>query len=219
MPSSERVDLSETPEFFLRLLDDTHAWRERLVEELTLGSAAHVRATSSYHVEFPRALLDPHADPDKYRSANVLLPLTTRDKGPLLNLDLVGPAGSPVALTPRASIAALETIYLERLAESSPAAHSLRGIADGLLEAVCLFTPARFQDHFLQQAGGDRSAALRRYLEDGLGFSVAGDDVAEWRKAYGPDRRDPCKPPWRTAVALELLRGAAAGASVGRAPS
>jgi hypothetical protein len=106
--------------------------------------------------------------------AKVLLPVTTREKRPLLRFGLRGPGGGPVHLLPRSSIAALEAEALHQLVDSSDGGESVRrGLPAELLEAICVFTPALY-DSFLKEHGGfgkkRKLRALHAYLEDGLGL-------------------------------------------------
>lgn len=177
-----RADLSEEAGFFLDLVDNPPAWRERLVSELKFGGRNHVRSISSYQVDFPPALLEAHVDLKKCRSANVLLPLTTRSKRPLLNFALAGPGGAPATLTSRASVAALQAGYLSALAETSIASSDLvASIEFDLLEAICGFSPGFFTDTFLKDGAGDFSSALAGYLSGGLHLDVRASDVARWQ--------------------------------------
>lgn len=182
-----RADLSEDSRLLLKLLDDTHAWRERLVEELVFGAASHVRATSSYQVDIPPDLIGEYVDLTTTRAANVLLPLTTKPKQPLLAFELVGAGGQPAHLVTRKNTAALQARYLTTLVETSAApAGALAGLSEALLEAICVFTPDLFR---LYRSGlrwyrSDRfERALRSYLTDGLPGHVAVtlDDVFRWR--------------------------------------
>jgi hypothetical protein len=177
-----RVDLSEQSGFFLDLLDQTRLWRERLVQEIQFASWTHVRLVSSYQIDFPPDLLSRYVNLRRTDKANVLLPLTTREKAPLLNFALSGPGGIPAALTSRASTAALQAQYLELLAQTSSAASTLRShIAGSLYEAIGAFTPGLFRDTFLKNAGGDHEEALQTYLQSGLGTPVASADLRRWQ--------------------------------------
>ena len=169
-----RIDLSESADFFIELLDDTSVWRERLVQEVTFASASQARVVSGYQIDFPPDLVERHVPGrNRFRTANVLLPLATRPKGDFFKLDFAGPGGNPVQLTARASIAGLERLYLRGLVESSPAPHNaLEGFSDALLEAICVHTPALFRDHFMTQCRGWWELALAQYLNDGLGLAA-----------------------------------------------
>lgn len=181
--SNQRVDLSEDSGFFLELLDGTHVWRERLVSELRFRDRNHVRFSSSYQVDFPPALLDRARVPRKARSANVLLPLTTRQKRPLLNFALSGPGGSPATLTSRLSISGLQAQYLKLLAETSAASAELISTIDSqLYESISVFSPGFFQIWFLDHHDGDMTEALAHYLSGSLEWSVAAADVNRWRE-------------------------------------
>lgn len=116
----DSVDLSETSDFFVALKQDA-VWRERLVSRVRFGLRNYVRSSAAYQVNFPQALLAPFVDLQAAETAKVLLPLTTKEKRPLLNLHVTGPSGAPATVTERPSIAAIETHYLIRLArETAP---------------------------------------------------------------------------------------------------
>lgn len=187
-----RVDLSEDSSFLLTLIDRPTAWRERLVEELSFEGAAHVSVASSYQINFPPAIVDGYVDVRRHRSANVLLPLTTREKRPLLKLAISGPSGAPAQLLSRASTAALEARYLSKLVGTSRADEVVlrAGLAEPLLEAICLFSPDFFNS-ILDDERDDLSRALARYLEIGLGSTIAVDPamVVRWREMTAPAAR------------------------------
>jgi hypothetical protein len=185
-PPPSRVDLSEDDAFFLRLVGDTWAWRERLVEELVFADATRVRVQSALQVNFPPDLLEEFVDSDMTQSANVLAPITTRPKRPLFNFGLTGPAGAPATLTSRASTSALQANYLTALAEEGMAAGDTTAIGGDLFEAIGLFTPALFRDYFFDRARKDFDLALSDYLTDGLGFTVPKIQVSSWRQLTGP---------------------------------
>ncbi len=182
-----RRDLSEWSAFFLVLLHNKLAWRERLVQDLQFGNSTHLRRTSGYQIDLPPDLVAPFVDIERTEKVNVLLPLTTRRKSPLLNFGLVGPNGAPSALTSRASTAALQANYLDLLAGTAEARRAIqRSIAGELYEAISFFTPGRYERGFLSDSGGDHGYALLGYLRSGLGGSVAPAeisyrDVMRWR--------------------------------------
>jgi hypothetical protein len=178
----ERVDLSENSDFLLSLIDRPLQWRERLVEELAFEAGAHVRVASAYQVDIPPNLIREFADTETHQRANVLLPLTTRAKELLLHLDVTGLNGAPAHVLSRASIAALETEYLVRLIETSPACDQVRaGLPENLLEAICVFTPGYYES--LLDDEGSLEQSLLRYLTEGLPASVQLDEacVRRWR--------------------------------------
>jgi hypothetical protein len=181
----DAVDLTNTTEFTMLLLDDTRAWRQRLIEQLEFGSGDHVRVTSSYQIEIASGLAERFLESSGAGRIKALLPLTTRSKRPFLDFDLDGPGGEDAHLMMRRSIAAIQAEYLRRLAASGPphARQALEdGIPDSLLEAICVFTPAVFEAF---AAGVEIREALRVYLSDGLGYPVSNTEVANW---YGAAR-------------------------------
>jgi hypothetical protein len=178
----DRIDLSETNDFFLALKQETD-WRERLVAELRFGLRNHIRSINSYQVNFPPELLEKFKTRDA-RTANVLLPLTTREKRPLLNLGVTGPGGAPATVLSRRSIAALQTQYLVALAEVGSAQNALLPyIDDRLLEAICGFSPSFFGRTFFYRADKRFMPAILSYLNSGLKFRVTEADVSRWREA------------------------------------
>jgi len=178
----DRIDLSETNDFFIALKQEP-AWRERLVAELRFGLRNHIRSINSYQINFPPGLLEKFRTRSA-RTANVLLPLTTREKRPLLNLGVTGPGGAPATVLNRRSIAALQTQYLVALAEVGSAKNALLPyLDDRLLEAICGFSPSFFDRTFFYRAEKQILPALISYLNSGLKFQVTEADVRRWREA------------------------------------
>jgi hypothetical protein len=182
--NSSVVDLTNNSEFTMLLLDDTWAWRQRLIEQLEFGSGDHVRVSSSYQVEIPSGLAERFLDGSGASRIKALVPLTTRQKRSLLDFDLNGPEGENAHLMLRSSIAAIQAEYLARLAASSPPASRQAltdDIPDSLLEAICVFSPALFE--FFAAEYGNLRDALRAYLTDGLGYKVGNKEVTNWYAA------------------------------------
>jgi len=175
------ADLRSDVEFVLGLLERPWTWRQRQVEEMELGSAAtaagssrRVTVTSGYQVRLPEGAAGPGAT-----RARVQLPLTRREKGPYLDLDLSGPGATPVTLTTSSAIAALSARHLVRLATGSPAADQvLAGLPQALLIAVCQATPGGYRA--IQDREG-RERALEAYLAATLGLSPAATDLRRWQ--------------------------------------
>jgi hypothetical protein len=177
----ERVDLSETAAFFLALKRDQE-WRDRLVADLQFGRRNYVRLSSAYQINFPPGLLEPFVDLRRTRRANLLLPLTTREKRPLLNFSVSGPAGGPATVTSRPSIAGLQKLNLTALVDEGSAWRELAPLIDeDLWESICLFSPTLFEDVFLKRRKEKLVPALVDYLSSGLHFQVSEDDVLRWR--------------------------------------
>ena len=170
------LDLTANWDATIDLLGDTWAWRQRLVETVTLHDAHHVRVESSYQVQLPASLLARWTTDDVDR-VRVLLPLTTRQKTNLLRFEAVGPQGVALHLLPRAQIATLQVEHLDRLCNTSDAAPSLTGLTRPLLYAICWFSPDTWQ---LFEATHGSGEALRAYLRDGLQLPVEDADVARW---------------------------------------
>lgn len=179
---TERVDLSEDARFFLDLKRDPQAWRERVVSELRFGNRSHLHCVSGYQLDFPPALLNRYLRRRDARIANVLLPLTTREKRPLLNLGVTGPGGAPATVTARASIAALQTHYLISLVEESSARSVLVPLVEERLwEAICMFSPGFFASTYLDRTDGAMVRAQSQFLSSGLGFEIDEAAVRGWR--------------------------------------
>lgn len=176
-PASAPAALDQDAAFLLRLLEDTHVWRERLIEEVVFGGGNHVRARSTYQLSFPPDLIREFVDPPS-GLAHVLLPLTTREKRPLLELEMTSSAGTPVHLLSRASVAEVQCEYLIRLALNAPGGHELAPLLDDrLLYAICKFTPGLYREY---ERLHDTHAVLK-YLADGLEeTAVTLESVWDW---------------------------------------
>lgn len=174
-PGDGTTDLTDETAFTLRLLEDTWLWRQRLVEEVDLGDAHHVRVESAYQIEFPPGLVDEFVESPRARRAKVILPITTRPKRPLSDFSAAGPGGSPALLHRRSATAEVQAEYLGRLLDEH-GTDQLRSVLDPLtLEAICVFTPGPVRL-------GDRSeptdAAVAAYLSRMLGIEVPPVDVS-----------------------------------------
>lgn len=165
---ADAKDLTNDLEFTLRLLDDTWAWRQRLVETCEFRSLHHIAVRSSLQLEFPPGMIEQWV-PGDAKHINALIPLATRPKRPLLGFDLVGPQGRPAHLLPRASIAAIQAEFLRRLVEGSPAGAGLTGgLEPDLLEALCVFTPGTWREFKVRE--GSELESLTAYLSEGTGL-------------------------------------------------
>jgi hypothetical protein len=172
------VDLTEDTAFTLVLLEDTLAWRQRLVEQIEL-SQLRARVRCSYQVEIPPLTVEPFLEGRDAELVKVLLPLTTRPKRLLTGFDLCGPNDSPAHLLPRSSIAAIEAEYVGAAARSSPAADAAALLDADFLTALCVFTPGLAKE----VRSEDRPANGRygAFLEAGLGFDVPRPALRRWR--------------------------------------
>ena len=192
-----------------RLLADPTAWRERVVEKIVIDDADDVRVISSYQIRLPLRLIQ--AAWPSCRSGDhvrVLLPLTTRPKGVLLDVDLHGVPGQHCALLLKHQLARLQTDYVAwAAAERCGDQHLL--VADPLIYAISAYSPSIWQAHAtLGNRWGERRMA--EYLTDGLGFDVTEDVVRDLRAAARPieERIGAASPVRRTkdSVARNLLR-------------
>jgi hypothetical protein len=174
------VDLSDHTDFTFALLDDTWAWRHRLVERFTLGSVWDARVESTYQIEMPSALMAsflPAREP-RAEAVRALLPVTTRSKQILLGFGIRAEGGGAHRLS-RLSIASIQAEYLTRLVRAHPLAQRLQpGLAPPLLEAIGLFMPAVYRQFDPEVSGSPDAVAA--YLTAGLGFPVSPDNTQHW---------------------------------------
>lgn len=176
-------DLTTTSQFTFTLLDDTWAWRQRLVEELIVGSTWHAAVSSAYQVELPQELLPSEVDSGA-RAVRVLLPLTTRPKRPLLGFHIRTSSGFSGNLLLRLSIAAIQAEYLARLRDAHGGEDDLAdGLPNALLEAISLFTPDVYREFDPDGQWATESAAA--YLSAALDFPISRDEVAPLCECQG----------------------------------
>jgi hypothetical protein len=184
VPAAEDpIDLSKDSAFFIDLLDGTHAWRRRVVEEFTFESGTHVRVQSAYQIAFPPDLIEKYVKSGQ-TSAKVVLPLTTRQKQPLLNFDLVTGAGTPAFLLSRSSTAVLQRDYLARLARLSGQSSVFDDAAVlQLFEAISGFTPDIWRE-YLRRHQKRRNPALKAYITDASRrvVSPSWQDIQRWEE-------------------------------------
>jgi hypothetical protein len=170
------LDLSESLDFTLTLLGST-TWRQRLVERIELASSTHARATSIYQIDFPPETIEDFF-PAATGQVNVILPLTTRPKRPLLRFQIDGPQGASASLLSRTSIAEIEEEYLEVLLKRADLVGLLAGgLPRDLLKAICQFTPGVYDS---VRTTRDRAADLAGYLDTQLSFPVTPSNVKAW---------------------------------------
>jgi hypothetical protein len=178
------IDLSEDTSAYLALLADTHAWRERLVNELRFGSLNRVRSISSFQIDFPPELIEKLFGVERPAKGNLLLPLTTREKRPLLNLSVAGPRGCPATVVVRKLTAHLQAEHIASWARQSDAGRDLERLLERrLCKAIGAFSPSYFISNFACPRGEDPASGIAEYLTSGLGFKVAEDEVRRWRDA------------------------------------
>lgn len=176
------LDLSEDTSAYLNLLNDTHEWRERLVNEMRFGALNRVRSISSYQIDFPPALIEKLVGMERPATINLLLPLTTREKRPLLNLSVSGPEGRPATVIVRRLTAHLQALHLISWARKSTARESLEPLLEErLCEAIGAFSPSYFRSNFACEENEDPVPGISTYLSSGLGFQVDDSDVRRWR--------------------------------------
>lgn len=180
-----RVDLTDSVDPTLALLANTHLWRQRLVETFTYRDSVHVRVTSSYQVELTPDFVAEFAP--GATTVNVLVPITTRPKQPLLGFDVEVGSGDNGFVLPRSAGAEVELRHLSRLISSSPAnAAALAGLSEPILRAICLFTQGTWL-HFAD-AEPDEVTAITKYLADGLALEIGREHVQQWSAELAPLR-------------------------------
>jgi hypothetical protein len=182
LDASRHADLSTSRALTLDLLNGTRAGRERVVEEFVFGSGVHARVISSYQCLLSGDLFRPHFDGSCCDSAALVLPLTTRPKAVLLDLDLKGPNGADALLVRRAETAECQTEQLLRLLEASPSSETMRpGLTRDLLAAICVFTPGRLRE-IADNYSYSWPLAIAQYLSDGLGLAStpSSHQVGQW---------------------------------------
>jgi hypothetical protein len=161
----------------LGLLEDPPAWRERLVEEIVLDDRDHVEASSSYQICVSTELVQKHhpevAAGDAVR---LLLPVTTRPKQLLFDVDVAGPSGATATLVLRKEIAELQAAFVQRLAAKE--GWKLSRPCRDLIVAICQYTDGHFA--WMLSEVADEVGAIVRYLRDGTGLDVARPTVEAW---------------------------------------
>ena len=217
MPDTALVKhLHNEHELAFTLLDDPTSWRERVVEKVVVEDADYVSVSSSYQIRLPsRVIRRWYPDVETGTLIRLLLPLTTRHKAVLLDVDLVASPGHHCALLLKHQLARVQTNYMTWAAR--PRRDGLLDLpdADEMLYAISAYSPAIW-DHFLAEdlsraemlgyaagafrsASGNRGLAQRRgrkqrlladYLSSGLALQVNEDQVREWSELVG--RRSKC---------------------------
>jgi hypothetical protein len=92
------VDLSDKLELTATLLSDPHAWRHRVVEEVTITTTLHYQVWRSYQVLLPDEIIRPFlSGASGVERVRVLLPVATLPKRQLLAFICWGPMGAPIA--------------------------------------------------------------------------------------------------------------------------
>ncbi|WP_419838026.1 hypothetical protein [Candidatus Poriferisodalis sp.] len=216
MPDTALVKhLHNEHELAFTLLDDPTSWRERVVEKVVVEDADYVSVSSSYQIRLPSRLIRRwYPDVETGTLIRLLLPLTTRHKAVLLDVDLVVSPGHHCALLLKHQLARLQTNYMTWAAR--PRRDGLLDLpdADEMLYAISAYSPAIW-DHFLAEdlnraevlgyaagafrsASGNRGLAQRRgrkqrlladYLSSGLALQVNEDQVREWSELVGPTQQ------------------------------
>ena len=178
--SSRYVDLREDGRLLPILLDDTHVWRERLVEEVVIDDSDHVAFTSAFQLRIRPELLH-EIDPALVSgdSVRVFLPLTTRPKELLLNVDLTTGDGSPISLLLKSQAASLQVEY-QRWFLGIDFDEDVKN----LLYGISNYNVDLWQ--FFSQTQSSELEALSKYLDAGLPFQVSKSQVKKWQEIVAP---------------------------------
>lgn len=171
------LDLTNNLDLTLVLLNDTLSWRQRLVEQVSVG-LPRARVRGAYQIEIPPELIEPFVEPTT-TAVKVLLPLTTKPKRLLVRFDLQASAGRPAHLLTRQAIAAIESEYVTFAVQSSPASEALTLYDRDLVTALCLFTPGLVSEIVVDEHIDP--LLYRLFVEDGLGFEVQPEVFQLWR--------------------------------------
>lgn len=170
-------NLIDNREVTVALLANPLEWRVRVVEEIAVDAATTCLRRRSLQVAPLRDQLDRFVNTD---ASHVLLGLAVAPmpRGPLLDFDVSGPAGTGWLL-PRVEIAERQALYLEGLV--SPYGSVITPELHSLLTAVCGFT-----GELLAEA--ETEVPLKTYLNAGLGRRLPRSVLERW-EAIG----DQCK--------------------------
>lgn len=156
------------------------AWRVRVVESLTVGSARLCSRHRSLQVAPLSIAVNDRMGVDPARQVRVLLPVELLEKRPLLDFDVTVDQ-RPAYLPPRATISQLEADYFSALAARQGV--ELTALAHDLVFAICDFTPTTWQHFALHRHRGRRSRAMARYVKEGLAASLEAGEMRRVRAA------------------------------------
>lgn len=190
-------------------------WRERVVEKFVVEDADYVAVSSSYQIRLPLRLVRRWVpDVESGALVRLLLPLTTRHKAVLLDVDLAADPSHHCALLLKHQLARLQTNYMTWAARPLSDSSAELKDADELLYAISAYSPAVW-DHFLAedlspaellghaigtyrpltgsrwppQRLGRRQRLLAGYLSRGLALDIDEDQVREWSELADPTQQ------------------------------
>ena len=197
------------------LLAAPTSWRERVIERFVVEDADYVSVSSSYQIRLPLRLIRRwHPGIESGELVRLLLPLTTRHKAVLLDVDLAVSSGHHCALLLKHQLARLQANYMTSAARPGGDASAELPDADEMLYAISAYSPAIW-DHFLAedlsyvellgyaagmirpatgnhglvQRRGRRQRLLADYLSSGLALEVNEAQVREWSELVGPTQQ------------------------------
>lgn len=163
------LDLVDDRATTVALLADPLAWRVRAVEHIDIDGAYSCRRRRSLQCGPLRRVIEATTEPASV--AFLAINIASVPRGPLLDLDVVGPLG-PAFLLPRQEIASRQAIFVSRLAASVGLPLSDEGV--DFLSAA--FGMPRSPGESSRELG---TSDIEGYLADGLG-SVGSESYGEW---------------------------------------
>lgn len=159
---ASQLDLTNDWEVLLRLLEDPDAWRIRVVEQLTVGSARFCTRHRSLQAAPLHPLLGEVAH--GHETAYIALPIERLPKGPLLAYD-VTVDGQPAYVAPRGATAEVEAAHVINLAVDEGV--DTDDVTGHFLRAICEFTPWPWKSVRSRHPLSTRRA-MWTYLQEGL---------------------------------------------------
>ena len=185
-PQAAVAHLHNDLELTYQLLAEPTRWRERVVEKLVIEDADYVSVTSSYQIRLPPDLVQerlPWSEPGQ--PVRLLLPLTTRHKAVLLDVDLRAGDGRHCAMLLKHQLARLQANYMTWVARRRRDVTGPLPDADDMLYAISAYSPAIWN---VQRAEtlARRDRVLASYLSLGLGFRVTEAQVHDWSELVEP---------------------------------
>ncbi len=182
----EFAHLHNHHELTFKLMDDPTRWRERVVEKIVIEDADDVRVTSSYQIRLPLGLVQgvwPSCGSGDL--VRILLPLTTRPKGVLLDVDLKGTEGHHCALLLKHQLARLQANFVRWVANAPPGESLASMDADEVLYAISAYSPTIWNQH-VAELRNESPQTLAEYLRFGLRLDIRLDDVRHWSELVAP---------------------------------
>lgn len=169
---TNRLDLSSNLDVTCALVADPWAWKVRVVEQIDVDSPESTFRRRSLQCAALRPVIADAAglpvDKGEGAAARALMvvPIAPIPKGPLLDLDIEGPGGTPAFLVQRADIASREALFI--VSASTRLGVDVPPAVAALIEAALGFTEAQWA-----RFRPDIETYLKRGLEASYDDSVA----------------------------------------------